>query len=410
MRPCSTSARASGQLPPRPLRARRGRRAAGRPTSARRRRGRPSPTARRRDPARPSRRRRGVCRGRRPRPGPRRAAGGCRPRRWRAGGPATTCPARPGPHAQASRSTRPVPSTPTSRAARVLGAAARARPGTRTAECSTAEATMRAPRRRAAYAHPVDGPGQRGRAAGQEAHLGGAHAEAGRDDLARAVEQRRAARRPSVCRRRGSAQPTSTAASRVSRATGCSGPAAASSRRRTPGRGRTGSAGRLAVVAESGRGGRCREPLTGATGGSNVRARIVTDHSATLAAPCGHRDKWDGRVAPWALLPRRFDVNTFDARPARPRTERKVHLVPEHEDTPAASPAVTTVVGEPGGDARDSASPASPRSRPGPQRLPGTGVQRIPARPWSPTAASGSPTSGSAAWIAVLAVGPSTGA
>ena len=38
--------------------------------------------------------------------------------------------------------------------------------------------------------HPVDGPGQRGRAAGQEAHLGGSHAEAGRDDLPRAVEQR----------------------------------------------------------------------------------------------------------------------------------------------------------------------------------------------------------------------------
>ena len=38
--------------------------------------------------------------------------------------------------------------------------------------------------------HPVDGPGQRGRTAGQEAHLGGSHSEPGGDDLPGAVEQR----------------------------------------------------------------------------------------------------------------------------------------------------------------------------------------------------------------------------
>ncbi len=38
--------------------------------------------------------------------------------------------------------------------------------------------------------HPVDGPGQRGGTAGQEAHLGGSHSEPGCDDLPGAVEQR----------------------------------------------------------------------------------------------------------------------------------------------------------------------------------------------------------------------------
>ena len=68
---------------------------------------------------------------------------------------ATTVPGTPTAAAQASRSTAPVTVTGTS--ANRLGSAVRAarpRPGTRTAECSTAEATVRAPRRRAAYSTP----------------------------------------------------------------------------------------------------------------------------------------------------------------------------------------------------------------------------------------------------------------
>ena len=118
------------------------------------------------------------------------------------------------------------------------------------------------------------GPARSGRWAGSSPRPGRTPRPAATTSRERSSSAR--ARRPSAWRAAGSAQPTSTAARRVSRATGCRGPAAASSRRRGP-------AGR------------------GRRDGSNVRARIVTDHSATLAAPCGHRDKWDGRVAPWAF-------------------------------------------------------------------------------------------------------------
>ena len=71
--------------------------------------------------------------------------------------------------------------------------------------------------------HSVDGPGQSGRAAGLEGHLRWADAEPGRDDLAGAREQRAGATALRV-EAGGSAQPASSAATRVSRATGWSGP------------------------------------------------------------------------------------------------------------------------------------------------------------------------------------------
>ena len=100
VRPCSTSARASGHCHRTPSRTTRT--PSGGPPHERASPTRTSQsrTARRRVPARPSRRRRGVCRGRRPRPGPRRAAGGCRPRRWRSAGPPRRCPAPTGRHAR----------------------------------------------------------------------------------------------------------------------------------------------------------------------------------------------------------------------------------------------------------------------------------------------------------------------
>ena len=122
--------------------------------------------------------------------------------------------------------------------------------------------------------HPVDGPGQRGRPAGQEAHLGGSHPEAGGDDLAGAVEQGPGPATLGV--QAGGVGPAHL--DRGTQGVACDG---------------VERAGRRVEQAPraSGRGRR---------DGSNVRARIVTDHSATLAAPCGQRDKRDGRVAPWA--------------------------------------------------------------------------------------------------------------
>ncbi len=195
----------------------------------------PGVRARRRAPGSPSRRRRAVCREPgRPRGRPR-AAAGCRPRRWRSAGPRRPCPARRSRAARRrgrrGRAGRPAPRRAGRRRRRRRRAAARARAGTRTAECSTAEATVRAPRRRAAYRTPSTA---RSSAVGP---LGRKLTSAGRTPrpvamTSRERSSRARAVRPSACSRSGSAHPAETAATSVSRATGCSGPEAASRRRR----------------------------------------------------------------------------------------------------------------------------------------------------------------------------------
>ena len=151
---------------------------------------------------------------------------------WRA---AATVPGTERASAQAPRSTAPLGVTRTSaKRSAAPERAARARPGTRIAECSTAEATVRAPRRSAAYSTPstarTSAVGPLGR---KLTSAGLTPRPSARTSRARA--SRAAARRPSAWRRAGSAQPASRAALSVSRATGCSGPDAASSRRRRTG-------------------------------------------------------------------------------------------------------------------------------------------------------------------------------
>ena len=117
-----------------------------------------------------------------------------------------------------------------SRSSRRMASAAW-RPGTRTAECSTAEATTRVPRRRPAYLRP---------SAIQRTAVGPSGAKAtseGRTpspaaSTSRAWSSSRRAVRASRCRRRGSAHPASIAASIVSLARGCIGPGAASRTKR----------------------------------------------------------------------------------------------------------------------------------------------------------------------------------
>ena len=81
---------------------------------------------------------------------------GARPRRWRAGGPRPPCRARS--TARRPRLEVDPPGARPRRPSRTRSGRRRSRPrggpGTSTAECSTAEATTRAPRRRAAYRRP----------------------------------------------------------------------------------------------------------------------------------------------------------------------------------------------------------------------------------------------------------------
>ena len=170
---------------------------------------------------------------------PRPAAGGCRPRRWRACTAAATVPGAARARSSASRSTRPSRSTGTSSSSGGSPAvAARWRPSTRTAECSTAEATSRRAPAAPGVQQPLAPRSQRDRARGQERQLGRPHAQPGRDHLAGPVEQRaglpplgvEAARvgparrraRPAACRgRRAAAEPPTASSS--ARATGASG-------------------------------------------------------------------------------------------------------------------------------------------------------------------------------------------
>ena len=130
--------------------------------------------------------------------------------------------------AHAARSTRPRASTGTGpNCPGSPAAAAACRPGSRIAECSTVAATSRAPVRRAAYRRPSSPRRKAVGPPGVKLSVSGATPRpCASTDLASSSSRR--ARRPSACRRRGSAQPASQAAAIVSRAARWTGPCAAS--------------------------------------------------------------------------------------------------------------------------------------------------------------------------------------